>query len=74
MNAVGQRPPADPRVRTCPHHPACPPYWATDALAAKARVRHPEQGWTLLCNGVVVFDDTDLPLLPDQALRQASRP
>jgi hypothetical protein len=26
--------------------------------------RHPEQGWTLLCNGVVLFDD-DGELLPD---------
>ena len=25
---------------------------------------HPEQGWSLLCNGVVLFDD-DGELLPD---------
>jgi hypothetical protein len=25
---------------------------------------HPEQGWSLLCNGVVLFDDTG-ELLPD---------
>jgi len=25
---------------------------------------HPEQGWSLLCNGVIVFDDTG-ELLPD---------
>ena len=25
---------------------------------------HPEQGWSLLCNGVVVFDDAG-ELLPD---------
>jgi hypothetical protein len=25
---------------------------------------HPEQGWSLLCNGVVVFEDTGV-LLPD---------
>jgi hypothetical protein len=25
---------------------------------------HPDQGWSLLCNGVVLFDDTGL-LLPD---------
>jgi Family of unknown function (DUF5999) len=25
---------------------------------------HPEQGWSLLCNGVVVFEDTG-DLLPD---------
>jgi hypothetical protein len=27
-------------------------------------VSHPEQGWSLLCNGVVLFDDTGA-LLPD---------
>jgi hypothetical protein len=26
--------------------------------------RHPEQGWSLLCNGIVLFDDTG-QLLPD---------
>jgi hypothetical protein len=26
-------------------------------------VSHPEQGWSLLCNGVVLFDDAGL-LLP----------
>jgi hypothetical protein len=25
---------------------------------------HPEQGWSLLCNGTIVFDDTG-ELLPD---------
>jgi hypothetical protein len=25
---------------------------------------HPDQGWSLLCNGVVLFEDTGL-LLPD---------
>jgi hypothetical protein len=25
---------------------------------------HPEQGWSLLCNGIVVFEDTGA-LLPD---------
>jgi hypothetical protein len=25
---------------------------------------HPEQGWSLLCNGVIVFEDTG-ELLPD---------
>jgi hypothetical protein len=27
-------------------------------------VSHPEQGWSLLCNGIVLFDDTGA-LLPD---------
>jgi len=27
-------------------------------------ISHPEQGWSLLCNGIVVFEDTG-ELLPD---------
>jgi hypothetical protein len=30
---------------------------ATDRSAARALISHPEQGWSLLCNGVVLFDD-----------------
>lgn len=37
---------------------------APDHMAARAVARHPEQGWSLLCNGVVSFDDTG-ELLPD---------
>ena len=29
-----------------------------------AIISHPEQGWSLLCNGIVVFEDTG-ELLPD---------
>jgi hypothetical protein len=42
----------------CPHSPHCPPAEAADHDAAKVVAGHPEQGWSLLCNGVVVFDDT----------------
>jgi len=37
---------------------------------------HPEQGWSLLCNGVVLFDDTGELLPGGQALppRAASWP
>jgi len=35
--------------------------------------RHPEQGWVLLCNGVVVFDDTG-ELLPDGRTVAPHRP
>jgi hypothetical protein len=35
---------------------------------------HPEQGWSLLCNGIVVFDDGGL-LLPDgRAAAPPTRP
>jgi hypothetical protein len=48
----------------CPHQPHCPPADAPDCEAAHVLVSHPEQGWSLLCNGVVLFDDTG-DLLPD---------
>jgi Family of unknown function (DUF5999) len=37
---------------------------ADQGLSAAAIHTHPEQGWSLLCNGVVVFEDTG-DLLPD---------
>jgi hypothetical protein len=48
----------------CRHHPLCPSALANDRLAAYSIAAHPEQGWSLLCNGVVVFDDNGA-LLPD---------
>jgi hypothetical protein len=34
---------------------------------------HPEQGWSLLCNGVVLFEDTG-ELLPDGRVIAPHRP
>jgi hypothetical protein len=48
----------------CPHQPPCPLADAPDCEAACVVAAHPEQGWSLLCNGVVVFEDTG-DLLPD---------
>jgi hypothetical protein len=48
----------------CQHQPCCPQASDHDHLAARAVARHPEQGWSLLCNGVVLFDDEG-ELLPD---------
>ena len=48
----------------CRHQPQCPPADAIDRDAACVVSGHPEQGWSLLCNGVVLFDDTG-ELLPD---------
>ena len=48
----------------CPHTPPCPAPSAPDREAAHTIVSHPEQGWSLLCNGIVVFEDTG-ELLPD---------
>lgn len=42
----------------CTHQPPCPPATATDRLAAIQIAAHPEQGWSLLCNAVIVFDDS----------------
>ncbi|MGH3387883.1 MAG: DUF5999 family protein [Actinomadura sp.] len=47
----------------CTHKPACPPSHRHDREAARVVADHPEQGWSLLCNGVVLFDDTG-ELLP----------
>ena len=41
----------------CQHSPKCPRRDATDATAAAIVANHCEQGWFLLCNGVVLFDD-----------------
>ena len=52
----------------CSHSPACPQAEAADHDAARVVAAHPEQGWNLLCNGVVVFDDTG-EILPDGDIR-----
>ena len=45
------------RCAMCPHQPSCPPADRPDRHAAHTVAFHPEQGWSLLCNGVIVFDD-----------------
>jgi Family of unknown function (DUF5999) len=54
----------------CQHPSPCPPPYATDCQAARVIACHPEQGWSLLCNGVIVFDDTGA-LLPDGTVIEA---
>ena len=49
---------------TCSHSPVCPTADAADREAAHTMVAYPEQGWSLLCNGVVLFEDTG-EILPD---------
>ena len=46
---------------------------APDREAAHTIISHPEQGWSLLCNGVVIFEDTG-ELLPDGATIAPHRP
>lgn len=48
----------------CQHQPPCPAADAIDRDAARVVASFPEQGWSLLCNGVVVFDDFG-EILPD---------
>lgn len=45
----------------CSHQPSCP---SPDARASHVVAAHPEQGWSLLCDGAIVFDDTG-ELRPD---------
>ncbi|MEW1657812.1 DUF5999 family protein [Streptomyces sp. NPDC093707] len=48
----------------CQHQPPCPTAEASDREAAHVLACHPEQGWALLCNGVLLFEDTG-ELLPN---------
>ncbi|WP_084957257.1 DUF5999 family protein [Thermoactinospora rubra] len=48
----------------CNHYPTCPSADSLDREAAHVVRAHPDQGWSLLCNGVILFEDTGL-LLPD---------
>jgi hypothetical protein len=48
----------------CQHHPQCPSADSADREAARPVAHYPEQGWSLLCNGVLLFEDTG-ELLPD---------
>ncbi|MFJ9026240.1 DUF5999 family protein [Streptomyces sp. NPDC054950] len=57
----------------CTHTPNCPAAHSSDREAAQAIASHPEQGWSLLCNGVLVFDDTG-DLLPDGRVIAPHRP
>jgi hypothetical protein len=59
----------------CSHQPTCPPVVdGTDSpLTARIVADHPEQGWSLLCNGVVRFSDGGA-LLPDGTSIPAVRP
>lgn len=41
----------------CTHTPACPDANATDSTSAHVVSDHEEQGWSRLCNGVILFDD-----------------
>lgn len=48
----------------CSHQPSCPSADRSARDDAHILSAHPEQGWYLLCDGAIVFDDTGA-LLPD---------
>jgi hypothetical protein len=41
----------------CTHEPACPDTNDRECCKAHPVADHSEQGWCLLCNGVILFDD-----------------
>ncbi|MFC8996276.1 DUF5999 family protein [Streptomyces rochei] len=57
----------------CTHTPKCPSPDSPDREAAHVVASHPEQGWSLLCNGVLLFEDTG-ELLPDGRVVAPHRP
>jgi len=57
----------------CQHQPPCPHASAPDRAAAHAIASHSGQGWSLLCNGIVIFEDTG-QLLPDGTAIAPHRP
>ena len=56
----------------CDHNPPCPLASDDDCVAARLIVTHPEQGWSLLCNGVVAFHDGGLLVPIKQATSERS--
>lgn len=57
----------------CQHDPRCPKWSAPDHLAARIMADQPRQGWRLLCNGVILFDDGG-ELLPNGRAISPARP
>ncbi|MZE76772.1 hypothetical protein GTY57_06985 [Streptomyces sp. SID5475] len=57
----------------CTHTPKCPTADSPAGDAAQVVARHPEQGWSLLCNAVLLFEDTG-ELLPDGRVIPPRRP
>ena len=55
------------------HQPRRPQWPAPDHLGARIVAGQPEQGWSMLCNGVIVFDDGG-EMLPDGRAVAPDRP
>ena len=52
----------------CQHLPACPDGHAPDCTAARVAADYLKQGWSLLCNGVILFEDGGALLADGQAV------
>ena len=63
---------AVPEDDMCQHQPRCPHPLARDRMAARVAASHPEQGWSLLCNGIVLFDDAGALMLYEPAISPSS--
>jgi hypothetical protein len=57
----------------CQHQPRCPQWPPLDHLVARTLADQPGQGWSLLCNGVIVFNDGG-ELLPGGRAVTPNRP
>ncbi|WP_405894982.1 DUF5999 family protein [Streptomyces sp. NBC_01527] len=57
----------------CMHQPECPPARAADRGAAQVLAHCPVLGYSLLCNGVLSFEDTGA-LTPDGRICPPRRP
>ncbi|MGW3557706.1 DUF5999 family protein [Streptomyces sp. NPDC000963] len=57
----------------CQHQPTCPGALCPDGQAARPIAAYPEQGWSLLCNGTLLFEDTG-SLLPSGEIVRPQRP
>ncbi|WP_370117845.1 DUF5999 family protein [Streptacidiphilus sp. MAP12-33] len=58
--------------RVCNHQPLCPDAQRPDRGAAVIVYGHPEQGWSLLCNGTIALEDCS-QILPDGTCVEPSR-
>jgi hypothetical protein len=57
----------------CMHQPECPPADAADCQAAQVLTHCPELGYSLLCNGILTFEDTGC-VMPNGRVVSPRRP
>ena len=57
----------------CTHQPPCPAAHAPDHAFARVIAHQVDLGWSLLCNGVIVFDDSG-EILPNGSVVGPNRP